>query len=114
MANFSYTEYKENSITVIELPENVLGGEETIEFTSLLNKLSENGSKVFVLDLSNTNLMNSSGLGLLASGLATTKKYNIELVLMSVNSKIEKLLNMTGLNKVFKFYNNIEEVKSLI
>lgn len=114
MSNFTILELIESSITVIALPENVLGGEETIEFTSLLNKLSENGTKTFVLDLSKVNVMNSSGLGLIASGLATTKKHNKDIVLMSVNAKIEKLLNMTGLNIVFKIYNNIEEVKSKI
>ena len=42
--------------------------------------------------------------------MATAKKYNKELVLLSVSPKIEKLLNMTGLNKVFKFYSNIDDV----
>lgn len=110
MSSFEHTINKEKNTVIISLPESVLGGEETIQFTSLLNKLSENNPEIYVLDLSKVNVMNSSGLGLLASGMATAKKYNKELVLLSVSPKIEKLLNMTGLNKVFKFYSNIDDV----
>lgn len=110
--SFNYTKINEKIISV-SLPENVLGGEETILLTSLFNKLAETKDenlKAFVLDLTNVNVMNSSGLGMVASALATSKKHNIELLLVGANPKIEKLLVMTGLNKVFKNYNSINDI----
>lgn len=110
--SFNYQIIDGNIISV-SLPENVLGGEENILLTSLFNKLAEENKqslKIFALDLTNVNVMNSSGLGMLASALATSKKHNIELVLVGANQKIEKLLIMTGLNKVFKNYNSISDI----
>jgi anti-sigma B factor antagonist len=56
--------------------------------------------------------MNSTGLGLLISGLTTLRKAGGELRLANVTDKIESLLAITKLITVFKAYDSVEEAVS--
>lgn len=98
---------------VIELKGNVMGGEDTKEFNELLHKLVDEGKTNVIVDLSDVKFMNSSGLGMLISGLTTMKKANGFLKLARVTEKIESLLIITKLVTIFEFYDSVEEaVKS--
>lgn len=94
----------ENTIATITLNENVLGGNEALEFTSLLNQLSEKNVRFVIIDLSKVTVMNSSGLGMLVSGLSTLRKHSINMFLSSVPEKVNHLLTITHLDRVFKSY----------
>ncbi len=54
----------------------LMGGDDTKEFNQLLHKLIDEGKKNVIIDLSGVKFMNSSGLGMLISGLTTMKKEN--------------------------------------
>jgi len=57
--------------------------------------------------------MNSSGLGMLISGLTTMKRENGSLKLVNVTDKIESLLIITKLITIFESYESMDEaVKS--
>jgi anti-sigma B factor antagonist len=57
--------------------------------------------------------MNSSGLGMLIGGLTTMKKAEGHLKLANVTEKIESLLIITKLIKIFESYDSVDEaVKS--
>jgi anti-sigma B factor antagonist len=94
---------------VIELKGNVMGGDDTKEFNELLHKLVDEGKIHIVIDLSEVKFMNSSGLGMLISGLTTMKKANGNLKLARVTEKIESLLIITKLVTIFEFYESVEE-----
>ncbi len=99
---------------IIELKGNVMGGDDTKEFTETLHKLIEEGKKNVIVDLSGVKFMNSSGLGMLISGLTTMKKAEGNLKLANVTDKIESLLIITKLITIFESYESIDEaVKSL-
>lgn len=95
---------------VVELGKHVLGGSEALEFTSILDELCHSATGLIAIDLSNVELMNSSGLGMLVNGLNAVKKHDKRLVLVSVPQKVEKLLKMTHLDEVFSIFDNIELV----
>jgi anti-sigma B factor antagonist len=98
---------------IIEIKGNVMGGDDTKEFNELLHKLIDEGKKNVVLDLSEVKFMNSSGLGMLISGLTTMKRENGSLKLASVTEKIESLLIITKLITIFESFENVDEaVKS--
>jgi anti-sigma B factor antagonist len=113
MAEFSLFEYqinKENSsIAIINLGHNLLGGNEALSFTSTIHELITQKIKLVIINLAEVELMNSSGLGMLVGVLSTLKKNDINLFLVSVPEKVNSLLVMTHLDKVFKCYNNIDE-----
>ncbi len=98
---------------IIELKGNVMGGEDTKDFTGLLHKFIDEGKKNIVIDLSDVKFMNSSGLGMLISGLTTMKKADGNLKLARVTEKIESLLIITKLITIFESFETVEEaVKS--
>ncbi|HUX59840.1 MAG TPA: STAS domain-containing protein [Ignavibacteriaceae bacterium] len=98
---------------VIELKGNVMGGDDTKEFNELLHKLIDEGKKNIIIDLAEVKFMNSSGLGMLISGLTTMKKENGQLRLARTTDKIESLLVITKLITIFESFETVEEaVKS--
>jgi anti-sigma B factor antagonist len=98
---------------IIELKGNVMGGDDTKEFNELLHKLIDEGKKNVIVDLADVKFMNSSGLGMLISGLTTMKRENGSLKLVKVTEKIESLLIITKLITIFESHDSIEEaVKS--
>ena len=97
---------------VIELKGNVMGGEDTKEFTETLHKLIDQGKKNVIVDLSAVKFMNSSGLGMLISGLTTMKRADGHLKLANVTDKIESLLIITKLITIFESYDSVDEAIS--
>lgn len=98
---------------VLELKGNVMGGDDTKEFNGVLHKLIDDGKTRVVLDLGGVKFMNSSGLGMLIGGLTTMKKVEGHLKLANVTEKIESLLIITKLIKIFESYDSVDEaVKS--
>ncbi|HOJ17089.1 MAG: STAS domain-containing protein [Ignavibacteriales bacterium] len=94
---------------ILELKGNVMGGPEAIEFSDSLKKLISEGKKNLILDLSEVKFMNSSGLGMMISGLTTVKKEGGMLKLACVAEKIQSLLMITKLITIFETYDTIEE-----
>jgi anti-sigma B factor antagonist len=98
---------------IVELKGDVLGGDDTKNFNELLHKLIDEGKKNVIVDLGEVKFMNSSGLGMLISGLTTMKRENGSLKLASITEKIESLLIITKLITIFEVYESIDEaVKS--
>jgi len=94
----------------ITLEETVQGGSDALDFSSVLYSLIDKKANCIIIDLQNVKLMNSSGLGMLVSGLKTLKQNNIKMYLVNLTPKIDNLLEMTHLNKVFQIYKSIEDV----
>ncbi len=95
-------------IAVVELNESVLGGNTAIEFTALLDKLVAENFKSLIVDFSAVQIMNSTGLGMLANAHATMNKNNLNLVLINIPAKIKKLFDITHLTNVFRIHPNLE------
>lgn len=94
---------------VLELKGNVMGGDDTKDFTDILHKLIDEGKKNVIVDLSEVKFMNSSGLGMLIGGLTTMKKAEGNLKLARVTDKIESLLVITKLITIFEFFETVDE-----
>ncbi len=98
---------------VLELKGNVMGGDDTKEFNEVLHKLIDTRKTRVVIDLGGVKFMNSSGLGMLIGGLTTMKKAEGHLKLANVTEKIESLLIITKLIKIFESFDSVDEaVKS--
>ncbi|MGH8004856.1 MAG: STAS domain-containing protein, partial [Limisphaerales bacterium] len=61
-----------------------------------------------VIDLSDVDWMNSTGLGILISGLTTMRGSGGELKLARVTDKIQSLLVITKLVTVFESHDSVE------
>lgn len=100
---------EENGIMVIEPKGKIMGGPESTELHDLLHDLIDQGKKSVVIDLSRVDWMNSTGLGLLISGLTTLRKSGGELKLANVTDKIQSLLTITKLVTIFKSFDTVDE-----
>jgi len=95
------------SLGIIELGKFVLGGNEALDFVTQLEAFSKQGVKHIIIDMKNVELMNSSGLGMLVSGLRNLKKHEALLKLVSIPPKVDNLLKMTHLDEVFDSYDDL-------
>lgn len=94
---------------VLTLKGNVMGGPDGSKLHDTLHELKDVGKKNVVVDLSKVKFMNSSGLGMLISGLTTMRNGGGDLRLANVADRIQSLLVITKLITVFKSYDSVDE-----
>ncbi|MFH1051471.1 MAG: STAS domain-containing protein [bacterium] len=98
-----------NNVVVIRIGENLLGGNDALDFSSKLMELNQKNIEHVIVDLQNVKLINSSGIGMLVSGLTTLKKNDASMILVGLSEKIIKILKMTHLDQVFITYDNVDK-----
>jgi anti-sigma B factor antagonist len=94
-------------VMVIELDGNVVGGPDASALNDFLHKLVSEEKNHIVIDLKSVSFINSSGLGMLIGGLTTIRHSGGELKLARASKKVENLLEMTKLLKVFDLHKNV-------
>lgn len=67
------------------------------------------GSTVYVVDLSEMDYMNSSGLTFLISILTRARNAGGEVAIANLSDNIKKILLVTRLNNMFNVYSSVEE-----
>jgi len=96
---------------VVSLESQVIGGADALEFSTEIRKLTEQKIQHVVVDMSAVELINSSGLGMLVSGLSIMRKVGGTLVLAEVPDKVKGLLEMTHLNTVLQSFSTIKQAE---
>lgn len=71
---------------------------------------NEEGFKNIVINLEGLNFMDSSGIGLVMGRYKLVNQIGGKLFLTNVNSRVRKILNMSGVNKIVKIYEDEKEV----
>jgi anti-sigma B factor antagonist len=100
-------------VIILEPKGKIMGGPDATMLHDMLHDFIDQNKKKVVIDLSKVEWMNSTGLGILISGLTTLRNNGGELKLACVTEKIESLLTITKLITVFENYDTIEDaVKS--
>ncbi len=100
---------EERGVTILAPRGKIMGGPEATLLHEELHTLVKNDKKSVVIDLSGVDWMNSSGLGILISGLTTLRNHGGELKLSRVTDKIQSLLTITKLVTVFETYDSTEQ-----
>ncbi len=108
----NYTVDERYNSVVIKLKGNIMGGPDGAKLHDTLHELKEQGKKNVVVDLSKVKFMNSSGLGMLISGMTTMRNAGGDLRLANAADRIQSLLIITKLITVFKHYDSVEEAAS--
>jgi anti-sigma B factor antagonist len=105
----NYTVNEEYYCAVIELKGKIMGGPDAKKFRETLKELIDDGKTNVVLDLSQVKFMNSSGLGIIIGGLTTMRNAGGDLRICSAMERIESMLMVSQLNRVFELYPTLEE-----
>ena len=72
--------------------------------------ICESGVDKTVLDLSNINFMDSSGLGLIMGRYALMQRLGGELTLKDPNERVVKIFELAGLGRIIKIENEESEI----
>ncbi|MEB3310558.1 MAG: exopolysaccharide biosynthesis polyprenyl glycosylphosphotransferase [Snowella sp.] len=91
-----------NDCSTITIPER-LSVLEAVKFKAVACTLieQENNLEQLILDFSQTQFIDSSGIGSLVHLFKATQEKEVQLVLLEVNSVIMSVLSMTGLDQIF-------------
>ena len=102
-------QFEKEDIVILELD-----GELTLYEAPALKKklisLLEQGKIKVAINLANVDYIDSSGLGILISGLTNVKKKNGSLKLYNTSESVRTLLTLTKLNNIFEFFESEDEV----
>ncbi|MEH2298759.1 STAS domain-containing protein [Nostoc sp.] len=96
------------SLTVLQLS-GVLDTTRGNELRREISGLMANGTNIFLLDMKEIKLINSTGLGALVSVMQMVQKANSQLFLCSISDQVRMLFEMTKVDKLFKIFTDQEE-----
>jgi anti-sigma B factor antagonist len=102
-----YSSKEQKGATVIELSGNVMGGPDATTLNEQVHKFLDGGVRKIVIDLHEVQFVNSSGLGMLIGSLTTMRNAGGELKLARASKKVEALIEVTKLHKVFEVYPSV-------
>ncbi|MBN2226342.1 MAG: STAS domain-containing protein [candidate division Zixibacteria bacterium] len=105
-------DYERDGIAVLEPRGKIMGGPDATILHEKLHECIEKGQKKVIIDLARVEWMNSTGLGILISGLTTLRNNGGELKLANVTDKIQSLLTITKLVTVFEAFDSVDEAVS--
>ena len=98
----------ENQVAVLSLSGKMMGGPETTALHDHIRSLMNDGIDKVVIDLGGVKWINSSGLGVLMAAMTTLKNSEGQMKLANVTEKVESLLMITQLMRIFDTYDSIE------
>ncbi|MEH1868370.1 MAG: STAS domain-containing protein [Nostoc sp.] len=96
------------SITVLQLSgilDNIRGNELRRQVSGLITE----GANIFLLDLKEIKLIDSSGLGALISVMQIVQSANGKLFICSVSEQVRMLFQLTKVDRIFKIFADQEE-----
>jgi len=102
----------ENHVAVLSLSGKMMGGPETTALHDHIRGLLNDGINKVVVDLGGVKWINSSGLGVLMAAMTTLKNADGQLKLANVTEKVESLLMITQLMRIFETYDSVERAVS--
>jgi len=92
------------TIVILEPKGYLTGGDETDELETTIRELSEGGNKHLVLNLGQTQHLNSTALGVLIQAHSNYVKRGGQMKLCAVDSRIQNIFVITKLSLVFDVY----------
>ncbi len=96
-------------IHVLDCSGKITLGEGTMAIRNKVREVLKNGGKKIVLNLSDVNYIDSSGIGELVSSFTTVTNAGGQLKLLNLTKKIQELLAITKLLTVFSVYQSEQE-----
>lgn len=103
------TDRIQDEVVILEPKGKIMGGPDATLLNDKIQECIENEKKKVVIDLSQVEWMNSTGLGILISGYTRLRNHSGVLKLANVTDKIQSLLTITKLVTVFETFDSVED-----
>jgi len=98
-----------DDVLVIEIDGEIMGGTDSTSFRDIIYNAIETDQVFIVVDLAKATWMNSSGLGVLISGLTTVRSSGGDLRLANITERVRRPLEITKLESVFLIYGSVAD-----
>jgi anti-sigma B factor antagonist len=95
-----------DGVTVLDLNGRITLGEGSVQLREAVRDLISKGSKNILLNMSDVNYIDSSGLGELVSAFTTAKNQGAAVKLLGLTKKVKDVLQLTKLYTVFDIYDD--------
>ncbi len=89
-------------------------GESAKFFADTLERYLQESREGVIVDFSEINYIDSTGIGELVGYLEKFKREGKKLILVNPSTRVRKLLEMTRLDEVFPIYENLESFKAAV
>jgi len=98
-----------DDVVIMDLSGRITMGEGTLILREHIKKLLEAGDRKFLLNLTDVDYIDSSGLGELVTSFTTVRGHGGELKLLNLTRRVHDLLQITKLLTVFDVFNSEAE-----
>ncbi len=105
-------ELADQDVVVLHLSGKIIGGTDAAEVNAEVHRLLEQGRRRFIIDLSQVEWMNSSGLGILINAHGVVQAAGGKVKVSGASEKIKQLLTITKLINRFALYPTVEEASA--
>jgi anti-sigma B factor antagonist len=103
-----------DDVVIMDLSGRITMGEGTLIVRERIKKLLDAGDSKFLLNLSDVDYIDSSGLGELVTSFTTVRNQGGQLKLLNLTRRVQDLLQITKLLTVFEVFDSESEaLKSL-
>jgi anti-anti-sigma factor len=102
------------SLVPVFSPSRILSSANSADLLNWVRDRVEGNQSRVMIDLKNVLFMDSAGLGALVAAYKIAQQANGELMLCSLNGQARMLLEMTGLESVFRIYESIEDYQQKV
>ena len=104
-----------DDVVIMDLSGRITMGEGTLIVREQIKKLLDAGDRKFLLNLSDVDYIDSSGLGELVTSFTTVRNQGGQLKLLNLTRRVQDLLQITKLLTVFEVFDSESEaLKSLM
>jgi anti-sigma B factor antagonist len=95
-----------DGITVVDISGRIVLGDESAALRAVVCDLLAGGHRKILFNLGEVNYIDSSGVGHLASAVASARKLHGELKLFNVTNQIREVLQITKLHTIIEIMDN--------
>lgn len=100
-------------VRVVKVYEKRLVAKVAVEFKENMLRLINQGNRSLVLDLSDVDFVDSSGLGAIVSSLKAIGRDG-DLVICGLKEPVMQVFSLTRMDKVFRIFSNVEEAAAYL
>ncbi|MEL6491078.1 MAG: STAS domain-containing protein [Cyanobacteria bacterium J06621_3] len=102
------------SVVRVLQPSGILDGNSANDLGNEVVRHVQEDAKIVLLDFSEVEFINSSGIGALVFALKSTKKLGAELYICSLSFQVRDIFRITKMDKLFKIFSSREEFEHSI
>ena len=110
----NFTFENQDNIVIFTIKNSNLDSEISPQLKAKILILCQPDVEAFIIDMSNVDYVDSSGLGALLLANRQLREYGQDLILTGVRETVMKMFNISQLTDLFTFYDTLEEALQFV